>query len=595
MTTRSTRSPRRRTVVALAVVLAVLAGFVVRLVDIQVVNADAHIKDSVAMGLGQTQALYGTRGSIVDENGVALASSILLYDCQLDPLNVGPLDRIDSSGTKTTVSWPDLAAQISTITGQPAAEVQSIVADALTRDPKSRYALLKAGLSTEQYRSLMELGAGFIACVPRSSRTYPNGAVAGNLIGFFGTDGDPLAGLELSSDACMQAKNGSLSFERGKDGVIIPGTETETPAVDGGTLTLTIDSDLQWYLQQLVAQQVQDMGAKSGTISVVEIKTGKVRAMAEYPTVDPNDINGSDPNFLYSKIFTSTFEPGSTFKALTASTLIDAGGQTPTSTVTASSDETFDNGARVHDAFSHPAYDYTLAGVLIDSSNAGISKFSERVSTQTRYDYLKRFGIGSGSAIGFEGEQRGTVYPSTEWDNQTIYNTAFGQAVTTTVPELLGAYGAIANGGTKLPLRLIESCTGADGTVVQPSEPDPVQVISPQTSDQMREVLENVALQAGYAKQIVIPGYRVAVKTGTGEQVDETTGRYKQGVYFTTMIGFAPADDPQYLVAVTLDSPTTVTSSAANAPGFRMAMTQVLKTYRVLPSTSEPTTLPKFG
>ena len=594
MTTRSTRSPRRRTVVALAVVLAVLAGFMVRLVDIQVVNADSHIHDSVAMGLGQTQKLYGTRGSIVDDDGTTLASSILLYDCQLDPLHAGDLDRVDAAGAKTTTSWPALAAEIGGITHQTGDEVQAIVAAAKAKDPKSRYALLQRGLSTEQYRALAELGADFIHCDPRSSRTYPNGAVAGNLIGFFGTDGDPLAGLELSSDACMQATDGSLTFEKGKDGVIIPGTETEKPAVNGGTLALTIDSDLQWYEQQLIAQQVQDMGAKSGTISVVEIKTGKVRAMAEYPTVDPNDIDGSDQNFLYSKIFTSTFEPGSTFKGLTASTLIDAGGQTPASTVVASGEEHFANGARVRDSFPHPAYDYTLAGVLIDSSNAGIARFSERVSNDTRYDYMKRFGIGSGSAIGFEGEQRGTLYPPAQWDNQTIYNTAFGQAVTTTVPELLGAYSAIANGGTKVPLRLVESCTKADGTVVEPKLPDPTQVISADTSAQMREMLENVALQAGYAKQIVIPGYRVATKTGTGEQVDET-GHYKQGVYFTTMIGFAPADDPQYLVAVTLDSPTTVTSSAANAPGFQKAMTQVLKTYRVLPSTSTPTLLPKFG
>lgn len=595
MTTRSTRSPRRRTVIALAVVLATLAGFVVRLVDIQVVNAEAHIEDSVVMGLGRTQELYGTRGSIVDDNGVTLASSILLYDCQLDPLHAGSIERVGAAGKQVTVDWPRLAGEIAGITGQTAQEVQAIVADARARDAASRYALLRRGLSTEQYRALMQLGAEFVTCVPRSSRTYPNGAVAGNLIGFFGTDGDPLAGIELGSDACMQATNGSLSYEQGKDGVIIPGTEREIPAVDGGRLALTIDSDLQWYLQQLVAQQVQDMRAVSGTISVVEVETGKVRAMAEYPTVDPNDIDKSDQNYLYSKIFTATFEPGSTFKALTAATLIDAGGQTPTSTVVASGLETFDNGARVKDAFSHPAHVYTLAGVLIDSSNAGISRFSERVGNDVRYDYLQRFGVGAGSAIGFEGEQRGTLYPASEWDNQTIYNTSFGQALTTTIPELLGVYGAIANDGSRVPLRLVESCTKADGTVIEPELPEPTQVISAQSSTQMRQILENVGVQAGYAEQVEIPGYRIAVKTGTGEQVDETTGRYKQGVYFTTMIGFAPADDPKYLVAVTLDSPTEVASSAANAAGFQQAMTQVLKNYRVLPTTSTPTLLPKFG
>ena len=136
--------------------------------------------------------------------------------------------------------------------------------------------------------------------------------------------------------------------------------------------------------------------------------------------------------------------------------------------------------------------------------------------------------------------------------------------------------------------------TLADGTVVAPELPEPTRVISEGTSAQMRDILENVFLQANYAKQVEIPGYRVAGKTGTGEKSDGS-GRYKAGAYFTTMIGFAPAEDPQYVVAVTLDEPTTVTSSSANAPAFQKAMTQVLKTYRVMPATTAPTLLSKFG
>ena len=163
----------------------------------------------------------------------------------------------------------------------------------------------------------------------------------------------------------------------------------------------------------------------------------------------------------------------------------------------------------MRDAFQHEAYQYTLAGVLIDSSNAGISKFSERVSPQTRFEYLQKFGIGSGSAVGFEGESKGLLYPASQWDNQQLYNTSFGQGVTTTVPELMGAYDAIANGGVRMPLSLVESCTKADGTVITPDLPEPTQVISGQTSAEMREILENVAMQAGYAKQVEVPGYRI--------------------------------------------------------------------------------------
>ena len=162
------------------------------------------------------------------------------------------------------------------------------------------------------------------------------------------------------------------------------------------------------------------------------------------------------------------------------------------------------------------------------------------------------------------------------------------------MPELVGAYDAIANDGVRMPLSLVESCTKADGTVVTPTLPEPTRVLSEGTSAQVRDMLENVFLQANYAEQVAIPGYRVAGKTGTGEKSDGNGG-YKRGVYYTTLIGFAPAEDPKYLVVVTLDEPTTVTSSAANAPAFQKAMTQVLKTYRVMPATTAPTLLPKFG
>ena len=595
MTTRSTRSPRRRTVVALAVVLAVLAGFIVRLVDIQVVNADDHIKDSLDVAFAGGQTLYGTRGSIVDENGQTLAGSILRYDCQLDPLLITQIDAQVLEETSKKRLWADVSDDVAEITGQTPEEVRAIVGTALADDPASRWAQLEKGVSTEQFRALADLEMPYITCVSHPARAYPDGAVAGNVVGFMGTDGEALEGLEKSQDSCLAATNGERTYEKGKDGVVIPGTETESPATDGGTLQLTINRDLQWYLQQLIAEQTQNMAAQHGSVLVYEVKTGKVRAAAEYPTVDPNDVDATEADDRTSQILRGTFEPGSTFKGLTAATVIDAGGQTPTSTVVASGLENFANGARVRDSFQHPAYTYTLTGVLIDSSNAGISKFSEKVDKQTRYDYFKRFGIGDGTSTGYPLEANGLIHPVEEWGAQTNYNTSFGQGVTTTMPELARAYGAIVNGGVKMPLRIIESCTKPDGTVIEPEVAEPERVISESTSAQMRQMLENVFLQAPYAKTVAIPGYRLGGKTGTGEKADLVNGGYKQGVYYTTMVGFAPADDPQYVVVVTLDEPTKVTSSAANATAFQKAMTQVLKTYRVMPSTTSPELLPKFG
>lgn len=594
MSAATTRGPRRRTVVAMLVVLAVIGAFVIRLIDIQVVSANDHIEQSLELGLSASQRTYGTRGSIVDQNGETLAGSILLYDVQLDPQHVGPVERT-VNGVTTDVPWADIAAEIGAITGQTSEEIQAIVTTALAENPNSQYALVKRGLSTAQYRQLADLKIPFLAAMPHPGRTYPDGAVAGNVVGFVGSDGSPLAGMEASEQQCLASTDGKITYQRGGDGVVLPGTASETPAVDGGTLKLTINRDLQWYLQQLIAEQTQNTGAKTGSIFVVEVKTGAIRAAAEYPTVDPNAPAASDPADRESRIFHNTFEPGSTFKALTASMVVDSGTAGPTSVVHVPWRQTFSNGAKVSDDQSHPDYDYTLTGVLVASSNVGTSTFAGMMDPQQRYDYFTRFGIGSGTDVHFWGEAKGLIRPVDQWDNQTIYNTSFGQGLTTTIPELASAYQTIANGGLRLPLRLVESCTAADGTVTTPETSAPTQVISSSSARQVADMLENVATKGWLADKVAIDGYRIAMKTGTAEKADPTTGGYKKGAYFTTIAGFAPADDPQYVVIVTLDEPTTIKSSGANAPAFREAMTQVLKTYRIFPSSSASPDLPTQG
>ncbi|MFY9713659.1 MAG: penicillin-binding protein 2 [Microbacterium sp.] len=588
MTTRATRSPRRRTVVALAVVLAVLAAFVVRLVDIQVVNADAHVEDSLNTGLGTTDRIAGQRGSIIDSDGTVLASSVLIYDAQLSPLVITQLEKKEPK-----LPWAEASEKIAKVTGQTGDEVRTLVADALAKDAESQYAQLARSLTTEQYIELRDLGLAYLHFESRETRVYPNGAVAGNIVGFLNGAGTAQEGIEKLESECLAPADGERTIRIGKDGVVIPGSERIVDAVDGGTVQLTLNSDLQWYMQQMIAEEAQKQGAQGGTVMVVDTKTGKIRAAAEWPAMDPNDLGATSPDTWGNKVFTHTYEPGSTFKAITAAAIMDAAGATPLSTVTASSRETFPNGAVVNDAFSHPANNYTLAGALIDSSNVALSKFGDMVSPEVRYDYLKRFGVGE-PTVGFTDEESGALYPAEDWDNQSRYATTFGQAYTVTVPQVAGAYQAIANGGEKVDLSLIESCTKPDGTVITPDAPKREQIIKPETASNLTRMLENVAVQGGLSKDITVPGYRVTSKTGTAE-VPDGNGGYKSGVYYTSMVGFAPVDDPQFVVVVTLDQPTKVVSSAATASAFQKAMTQVMKAYRVMPSsTPMDELLPKF-
>ncbi|ALX67167.1 peptidoglycan D,D-transpeptidase FtsI family protein [Microbacterium sp. XT11] len=591
MTTRATRSPRRRTVVALAVILSILAAFIVRLVDIQVVSADERVAQSMKY-LSIGSSIPGQRGSIVDADGTVLAQSVMVYDANIDPKAMSAVEGNEKNPPK--LPWAEASTRIAEIMGLDAEQLRTGVADALAANPDTRWYQLKNGLDTEQYIALRDLKLPYLHVDPRETRVYPNGAVAGNVIGYLDGEGSAQAGIEKMENQCLAPTDGEKSYRRGKDGVVIPGSERVVDAVDGGSVQLTINSDLQWYMTQMIAEEAQAQGAQGGTVTVVEVKTGKIRVAAEWPTMDPNDLDASSPDTWGSKLFTYPFEPGSTFKPVTAAAVMENAGVTPTSpTVSAPSREKFPNGAVINDAFVHPTYNYTLAGALIDSSNVALSKFGTMVSPDVRYDYLQRFGVGT-PTVGFPSESGGELHPTSEWDNQSLYTTTFGQHFTVTAPQVAGAYQAIANGGEKIDLSLIESCTDADGTVHKAPEPARKQIIKPETAAELTRMLENVAVQGGNAERIQVPGYRVTSKTGTA-QIPDGHGGYKAGVYYTSMVGFAPVDDPQYVVIVTLDQPTRVTSSAATASAFQKAMTQVMKTYRVMPSsTPMDALLPKF-
>lgn len=584
------RSSRRRTVVAFACVIIVVAAFLVRLVDIQVVNASEHLSGPAANGLNGGRTLYGVRGSIVDADGQVLARSTQLYDAQIDPKVATQMTERDEEGKEVEISFSSFAPDIAQVLNLETEEVETIVDDAIEANPESRFAYLKRGITTAQYVDLVDLGLPFLSFVAQPSRVYPQGAVAGNLVGFTGSDDAPLAGYELVENECLASSNGKETYQQSSGGIRIPGTEETEPATDGGTLQLTIDSDLQWYLQEMITEEVKDKKANWGSVMVVEAKTGAIRAAAESPSVDPNDYAASAPEDQGSKLFVSTYEPGSTFKAVTAAMLLESGKATPTSTQHVPAREVFDNGAVVNDAMAHPDYDYTLAGAIIDSSNVGLSKFGDELSMSTRHDYLQKFGVGSQTGVHFLGEETGILHPADQWDGQTRYATTFGQAFTVTAPQVAGAYQALANGGTKLPLHLVESCTKADGTVVKPKLDAPEEIVSKKTADQVMSLIENAAVQGG--NSLDVPGYRFGMKTGTAQKPDENGG-YKQGVYATSSVAVAPIDDPQYVVVVTLDEPKTIRSSAATVSALEKSLNQVMKTYRVEPSKGEPKLYPK--
>jgi cell division protein FtsI (penicillin-binding protein 3) len=557
--------------VVFVAVVAIAVLFLFRLVTVQVVQAAAlttESKDKRSI----VRAVPGGRGAITDASGRVLARSVLRYTVTASPKLAA------ASGTRAAD-----ARRIATALGLPPTRI----AAALTRDPASDYAVLARQVTLAQLQRVKALDVAWLYFDEVQKRVYPNGAVAGNLVGFVGSQGEAQAGLEYSDNACLAGSDGQVSYESALDGTPIPGTAvTTTHARQGGTVRLTIETDLQWYAQQVLAARAKEVGAKWGSVVVEEVRTGRLLAVADWPTVDPNDVNATaakDPAALGSRAFTAPFEPGSTMKTVTAAALLNAGLATPSSRVVAPYRYTTAAGADVNDSEYHPTERLTLTGVLVQSSNTGISQLGQRMSDTARYEYLKAFGFGTATAVGFGAEASGDLgVNAPRWDPQSRLATMFGQGMTTTSVQMASAYATIANGGVKLPVSLVESCTDANGTVHPVPRAPGTRVIAESAATRTVRMLENVATKGWLAADVRMPGYRVGIKTGTAQESDGTGG-YAKG-YLVSMAGVAPAEAPRYVVYVDLDDAVKMNTSQATAPVLRQVMARVLQQNGVAPS-----------
>lgn len=590
----------RRILLSAAVLVALVGVFVVRLVDIQIVRA-AELNEQAQEARSEPVTVYGARGDIVDANGKVLADSVMRYDIALSPKQAskGPVTREvpdpDDPGKTKSVDVPieQIAAELGAVVGLTGDQVQGIISASLAENPDSDFAYVAKLVDTETYEKVKALDIPWVEPYQHPSRRYPNGAVAGNLVGWVGPDGEPLQGLELSEDQCLASEDGEVSYLHSlQDWVKIPGTEiVHKQAHDGGTLQLTIDTDLQWAVQRIAEARVQETGADWATVTVMEAKTGRLLAVADVPTVDPNEPSAIDAEDRGSRSFTAPFEPGSTFKALTAASVINAGLADPYSKIVAPYRIIFPNGANVNDSSRHDDQQLTLTGVLVESSNTGMSQFGELMTDRARYDDMLKFGLGSETEVGFPAEASGDLHgdPDEDWDNQTKYATMFGQGLTTTAVQIASVYQTIANGGVRMPVTLVDGCENDDGTATTaPTQGE--QVISAEAAAETSQMLERVYQDAWLSDEWRIPGYRVAAKTGTA-QVPDGDGGYLKG-YLVSVSGFAPADDPQFVVSVSIMNPVKMNSSAASAPVFQEVMSQVLKKYRTVPSGAPAPELP---
>ncbi|TAL40623.1 MAG: penicillin-binding protein 2 [Salinibacterium sp.] len=571
------RRNRARISLAVLTIFAIVTVFAVRLVDIQLVQASELNKISNDK-LAQSLIKYGTRGPIIDSNGNILASSVERYDITVSP-------RVVLGDHGLTDKVINAMNRIALITEQDPATLIS----AITDDPTSDFAYLTKSVTLDVFHKVRDLEVPGVFFQLRPSRTYPNGAIAGNLVGFIGTDG-PQAGLELTENECLKSTDGSTSYEKGEDGVPLPGSlvTTKEPK-NGGTLQLTIDRDLQWYVQKRIAQTYKALGAEWATAVVIRVKDGHLMAVADYPSVDPNNVDGVPNTALGSRAFSWAYEPGSTMKAITAATLLDTGAATQTSHVVAPGRLYLSDGGFIKDSFSHDDLRLTLTGALVYSSNTGVSLLSKKVPASVRRDTMLRFGLNKETEVGFNGESEGDVHPVDQWDERTNLAVQFGQGMTATSVQMASAYQTLGNGGVRMPVTLVEGCTWPDGTVTDRPKTTGTRAVSESAAKKTVQIMEQVVNHGWASANLTIPGYRIAAKSGTAEVAENGIYGKKTVISFA---GVAPADNPEYAIVVTAGIPNKLYSSGAIASTFRDITSRVLTTFRVTPSTTRAPELP---
>jgi cell division protein FtsI (penicillin-binding protein 3) len=517
-----------------SVLLLVIGG---RLVQLQAFD-HADYAGAAAAQRVKVVPVHALRGAIVDRNGTPLAFTSGAQDITADPTQVAPVDRL-----RTAVALaPLLAKPVFTVMAELAKPGQ--------------YSLLGTALDSQTARQIEDLNLAGIYTQPTTQREYPGQTTAANVIGLVQADGTGAAGIEQQYNEVLAGRDGTLTYAVDGRGRINPnGPNVTRNAVDGGTVRLTLDQDLQYTVQSYLDSAVAQSQSRGGQVAVLDAHNGQVLALASSGTFNPANPATITDQSTRNPAVQSVFEPGSVNKVVTFSAALEHKLITP-STVVDVPDTIEMGGISVHDAWSHPAQKFTATGVLAASSNVGTLKIAQRIGPATWDEYERGFGIGAQTGIELPSESAGILPPMTRWSDATYANLPIGQGEAMTIVQMASMYQTIANDGIRVPPRIVTSVTRSDGSTEATPTPDGTRIVSAATARTVRTMLESTILPGGTGVKAAVPGYRVAGKTGTAQQPDPARGgAYSDSMYWDTFAGIAPADNPQFVVAVMIDNP----------------------------------------
>lgn len=565
--------PRKRGTILLIVTGVILTLFAGRLVEIQAVRGEALATEALDQRM-KVLELPAQRGSIVASDGQALAVTVEARNLTADQTLV--------------TDAPAVAAALAPILGVDA----DVLAARLVGD--RRFVYLAKELTPETWDRINELRLPGIFSEVTSRRVYPAGDLAANVVGFVGDEGHGLAGLEYAFEDSLVGTPGETAYEKVPGvGAVPMGEGTTTEAEPGADVRLTIDRDIQFVAQQTLAEQVQASHSDSGTIVVMDPHSGNILALATAPTFDPNDPGASDAENLGNRALTDVFEPGSTAKLMTLAAVVNEGKADPYSWFKIPP-ILVRGGEEFPDHNPHGTLNLTLSGIMAKSSNIGTILAAERIGGRKLESYLRKFGAGEKTGMGFPGESAGFVPARDTWSATSMPTIAFGQGFSMNAVQAVSVFSTIANDGVRLTPRLVDEVLQPDGTVTTPETRKPNRVVSAATARQVRAMLETVVGPGGTAPNAAIPGYRVGGKTGTAQAYNEDCNCYSGVV--ASFIGMAPVDDPELVVGVFLMNPKAGRyGGELGGPVFKRVMTYALQARQVPPTGSTPSRLPLGG
>lgn len=512
----------------------------------------------------ETITIPARRGTILDRTGVELAIGERAITVYANPRQIEDPRAVAFEAGKAL----DIAP----------AKLVPILAD---RSKGFVYVARKADASAAE--ELQEQGIVGLGFYPEERRTYPLRNVAAEVVGYAGTENRGLAGLELALDKTLAGTDGEKTIVRDPLGNELNVVD-ESEAVDGRDVRLTIDNTLQRHVERVLAETRERWNAKATTAVVLDPRTGGILAMGVEPGFDANRFPNVPRDRQRNRAVTDTFEPGSTFKVVTVSAALETGMVTPRTRYTLP--DTIEVADRViSDAVPRGTEEFTVSEIISRSSNVGTITLALGLGRTKLAEWIEKFGFGRPTGIEYPGETEGIVVPPELWSGSTIGNVPIGHGIAVTPLQMAQVYGAIANDGVAMPPRLVESVAG--------EEPKPVEgsrIVSEETAAAVTRMLRGV-VSAGSGVEAAVPGYRVAGKTGTAAKPDPIEGGYSDTRYVASFAGFAPAENPRFVVLVTVDEPSgTIWGGTAAAPAFREIATFALQYLRVPPDV--PAELP---